>query len=308
MRTLLPLITIGLITTAAHGLQITLDYTYDTNSFFSGDNAYRRIYLEEAAKVYERLLVDELSAIQPTAPNTYTQYIYNPGDGSTTTVVDRPVAANEVIIYAGGFDLGGTTLGRGGYGGWEGYGTQSFFETVNRGQGSVTGETADDFANWGGFMTFNTTAPWYFDDDVDTVEDFAGRFDFYSVAVHEFGHVFGLGTAASWKNLIDDNNLFQGENSIALYGSAVPVNSTGGHWANGVTSETLDGETQEVIMDPDIAANVRKYLTRLDIAGLDDLGWEIHPDYVVAVPEPRTYALLAGLSVLGIVSYRRRRL
>ncbi|MCB1103839.1 MAG: PEP-CTERM sorting domain-containing protein, partial [Cephaloticoccus sp.] len=57
---------------------------------------------------------------------------------------------------------------------------------------------------------------------------------------------------------------------------------------------------QETAMDPDIAANQRKYLTELDLAGLQDIGY-------TAVPEPATLALLAGAGALGLAVRRRRR-
>jgi hypothetical protein len=65
----------------------------------------------------------------------------------------------------------------------------------------------------------------------------------------------------------------------------------------------LDGTSQEALMDPDIAAGVRKYLTSLDLRAMQDIGYVTN---FTAVPEPSTYALGAG--VISVVwAWRRRR-
>lgn len=279
------------------------DYTYDTQNFFSGPNEGRRAYLEAAALVFEPVLIDSLTAINPTGPNTYTQSFLHPGTGGTATATDVFVAADTVLVYAGGQALAGNTLGQGGPGGFSASGFSSFFSTLARGQGTVSGETATDFGRWGGSITFDNDRSWYFDDDVSTMESTGGLPDFYSVAVHELAHLLGFGTADSWDNLVDGSNFFQGSVSVAIAQGAVSVNNTG-HWAEGTMSETIFGNAQEAAMDPTILQGTRKYFTLLDYAGLDDLGWELN---WALIPEPRSTGLLAGLAVLGL-AWRRRQM
>jgi len=54
-------------------------------------------------------------------------------------------------------------------------------------------------------------------------------------------------------------------------------------------------------MDPDLTVGTRKFFTDLDFGGMDDLGWDVTP-----VPEPQTYALVAGLGLLVFSLCRRR--
>ncbi|KAF0095237.1 MAG: peptidase M10A and M12B matrixin and adamalysin [Puniceicoccaceae bacterium 5H] len=296
---------LSLATASLSAITFTFDYSYDSNDFFSGANVGRRAYLEQAGSLFESLLTDNFSAISPGGSLTYTQQFSNPGTGEVQSATDVPVAQDEIIVYAGGRDLGGSTLGRGGPGGWNASGNSSFFSDIRRGQGDTIGATADDFGVWGGSISFDSDSSWYFDDDISTVESFAGQYDFYSVAIHELGHLLGMGTADSWDNLIDGGNFFTGAKSMEVYGGPVPLQSSGGHFSSGVESETIAeaATAQEAAMDPDIASNVRKYFTLLDVAALDDLGWDI--DYA-NVPEPRTTALLGGLAALGLIAFRRR--
>ena len=83
-------------------------------------------------------------------------------------------------------------------------------------------------------------------------------YDFYSVAVHELGHVLGFGTAGSYSTRVQ-NGQFNGPAVIALTGSSQAV-TTDGHWASG-----LSYGGQEAAMTPNIATGVRKQFTELDL-------------------------------------------
>jgi hypothetical protein len=54
-------------------------------------------------------------------------------------------------------------------------------------------------------------------------------------------------------------------------------------------------------MDPTLTTGTRKFLTVLDLAMLEDLGYT-----VAAVPEPASYGLMMGLGALGCLVARRR--
>jgi hypothetical protein len=289
------------VSNSTHGqVSISFDYTYDASGFFTQS---RRDLLNLAATSLSSRLGDSLSAIAPGGVNSWDASFPNPATGNQQTVNNLSISANSVVVFVGGRDLPGSTLGIGGPGGFSASGTQNWIDTLSaRGQpGETTGATATEFGPWGGAVTFDTAASWYFDSDPSTVESFGSLNDFYSVALHELGHVLGIGTADSWTSRISGGN-FIGPVSMSLNnGNPVPLADTG-HWQNGLQS-TLPGTPilQEVAMDPSLTVGTRKFFTDLDYAGLDDVGWDVTP-----VPEPYQYALVTVLGLLGFAVGRRR--
>ncbi|WP_269522771.1 hypothetical protein [Coraliomargarita parva] len=289
-------------------IQIVLNYDYDSEGFF--DQAGAKEAMRAVADYYEALLHDELAAITPEGSNTWTAYFYHPGNGDLVAINDLAVPANTLIVYVGGYDLG-VPLGRGGPGGYWLSGTSSFGEAVvGRGQAGALGVTPTDFGPWGGALTFSTAYDWNF-----LIDERAGdsTFDFVATALHEMGHLLGVGTSESWEAQIDEADLFHGPNSVASFGAPVPVqeaaapsesdpNPNHGHWQN-------DGVCQAPLgYDPDNPLNVLSLthgsfgaphavdqiarmdpsscpfysssilvMTDLDLAGLIDIGWELKP-------------------------------
>jgi len=265
---------------SADAFSISFDYRFDSNNFF---DAAKKNVLDSAAAFFESRITDTLDAIQPGPSgsgfnNTFTASFSNPGTGATQDVVDLTVPADTLIVFVGGRSLSGGTLGQGGPGGYSAGGSQAFLDTVTtRGQAGVSDDT--DFAPWGGAITFDndSSTNWYVDDDTTTDEAFAGS-DLYSVALHELGHVLGIGTANSWNNKIV-NNQFTGAASTAVAGGNIPTQSGGGHWAEGTSSVIVGTNTaQEAAMDPTITTGTRKRFTDLDVAGLQDIGWQVQAD------------------------------
>jgi hypothetical protein len=137
-------------------------------------------------------------------------------------------------------------------------------------------------------------AYWHFD---HTAPVPAGKFDFYSVALHEMIHTLGFGTSDTWDAQVSGTN-WLGANVIALTGSGADL-VTGGHITASVASfRLIDGAMQEAAMDPSLLRGTRKTLTQLDLAFLRDLGY-------VTVPEPSAAVLLAV--ALLFTSQRRSR-
>ncbi|WP_051906688.1 matrixin family metalloprotease [Methylomarinum vadi] len=274
---------IGMTSIRADAITLQLDYSYDNNHFF--DTPLKRGVLNSAASYFESRISDRLGAIASTNSNRFTATFVNPSTGRTTELQDFDVAADTLVVFAGGRDLGGSSLGVGGPGGYSISGTQQYFDaSISRGQGdgtiiSVSGDTAYDFAPWGGSITFDTDSAWYFDSDIGTVENIGPQNDFFSVALHELSHLLGFGVSDSWYNQVTEG-VFTGDNTNSVYGSDVPLSVGGAHWQDGTIS-LVDGIDQKAAMTPSIIRGSRKYFTDLDLAGLQDVGWQIS-----AVPVP----------------------
>ena len=254
---------------------LAFDFTRDTNGFFSDPTlgAVRTGLLESAATYFESIIIDELTAITSISTNQFNAVFTNPGSGNSETINGFSVVANTLTIFVGGRSFGGNTLGQGGPGGFGVSGTQAFVNNaVSRGE---VGVGTTDFAPWGGSLAFNNESNWYYDPDVSDNSIFgisAGESDFYSVALHEIGHVLGLGTSGAWNSNISGGN-FTGTNVTAANGGVSP-SASGGHFAEGTTG-TVNGVSQEVAMDPSILTGTQKKFTNIDIAALQDIGWDL---------------------------------
>ena len=288
------------LTGTAQAFTIQFDYSYDGGFF--GDTQ-RRDILQAAGSYFESRIRDDLNAITSTpgaGGNNFSAKFNRPDTGAELTLDRYSVAADTIVVFAGGRNIG--SLGVGGPGGYSVSTNPSdpdfMLNVETRGEtGPTTGPTATDFAPWGGAITFDTGANWYFDDDPATDEAFSG-FDFYSVALHEIAHVLGYGTSDSWFNQISGGS-FDGAASSSLFGGPVPL-ADAGHWQEALTS-TIDGAgSQEVQMDPNVANGQRKHFTDLDLAGLSDIGWEIS-----AVPLPAAVYLF-GAGLVALVGFGRR--
>lgn len=280
--------------------QITFVYNYDfdTNDFFADPD--RREALEAAGTAISSRLNDPLAAITPGGSNTWTAFFFDPATGDLTSSTDLSIAEDTILVFAGGRTLGGGTLGEGGPGGFSASGSGSFLTSVaTRGQPGAAFPEQSDVAPWGGSVAFDDSVNWHFDLLTDPASN---QFDFFSVALHEIGHLLGLGIAipgsddTSWENHIIGND-FVGPTTgtRALFTPGLD------HWAQGTMSVLPLGGDQEAAMDPDIAMGERKFFTVLDFAALDDIGWDVTP-----VPEPSAYAL-AGSGLCMLVLFGRRK-
>lgn len=277
---------------ALANIDIVFDYSYDISGsgFFTGANNSRQSLLNSAASVFETRFEDTLTAITSSDGNAFNPSFFNPSSGSSTTLSNYSIAADKIIVFVGAYNLGGGTLGQGGPGGFSASGSQIFLDTASsRGEPGALGTPTSrtDFGPWGGSLSFNSSSAFYFDTDITTDADISG-FDFYSVAVHELGHLLGFGTANSYYNRVS-GGVFTGPAVTALTGSSQAVTNDG-HWATG-----LSYGGRETAMTPAIAAGVRKQFTELDFAAMKDIGWAVS-----AVPEAETWGMMiAGLGLLG---------
>jgi hypothetical protein len=235
------------------------------------DNPDALTALEFAVRAFEPL-TDSLSAI-PASPG-WTATFTNPESGSSgATASNLAVPANTLILYAGGWDMPGNQVGE------AGPGTANL--SLSRGQGTIVGASAFDFATWGGSIAFDTLsndAPrnWHFG---TFTRPGPGQVDFLTIAFHELAHVFGFGIAASFENLVS-NNQFQGAATVGLTGTTVGL-AVGTHWVSGTTSPPY-AEQLPAALTPSLFLGRRTPLTPLDYAALKDLGWQV-PDKLLGL-------------------------
>jgi len=266
-------------------VQIQFDYRFDSSGFF--DAPERRAVLNAAANEFSSRLTDSLSPIISSGSNTWNALVIRPDTGTMELLADIMVPANTVTIFVGGRSLGTDLLGIGEVGGLSLQGAADWRELVRaRGQ---SGAPFNDFGPWGGSIGFdsNPATDWYFDPDPLSLDDLPPETDdFFTVAQHELGHLFGIGFAASW-SLQSESGLFAGPNSSLVFEGPVPLDSSGNHWADGTISRVFGTDVvQETLMAPELAPGTRKFLTDLDMAGLRDIGWTV-------VPEPEVVVLFA---------------
>ena len=254
-------------------VHVRIDYSLDTNSFFN--TQAKRDLLQQAADLVARWFRDELLSITPGGGDSWDAVLDHPANGLSHEITNLSVAANEVVLFAGGRDMT-DALGRGGPGGFQSRGSASWSDRV-RYRGQAQG--GSDFGPWGGAITFDTNpaSPWHFG---TSTTGLAGANDFYSVAAHEVAHLFGFGTSDTWNDLTT-GGFFTGAAANALYdgSGSVPVAPEDAHFAEGIRDEG-----REVAMDPQITVGTRRLLTPLDYAALDDIGWSMPPRVAASLP------------------------
>jgi hypothetical protein len=268
-------------------IQLEFDYRYDTSGFFSDPE--RKSALEAAASHYESILLDTLAEIRvpPLTNNQWTAQFTQPATGQLASLDNLRVGADQLIIFVGARNLDGESIGFGGPGGYEVSGTMAWVETVStRGEANTQGDGATDFAPWGGSIAFDTTLStgspriWSFD---TAAQPPAGHTDFLTTAIHEIGHVLGFGTGSSFTHWVDENSgTFTGPASQMENNGSIPLNSDNAHWAEKVRGANREtGLPVETSFDPTQSSGARKLLTRLDLAALEDIGWEIRPEPLI---------------------------
>lgn len=250
---------------------IQFNYDFDTNGFF--DDPFRRELLELAADSVLRWR-DDLDAIlpDPEAGNTWTATV------EFNFLPNLVVPADTITVFVSGNNFGnegtlalthpGEILLIEGSTDWE--------ETVRaRGESGAALEPMEedtDFGPWGSLIYFNADRQWHFGKSTDGL---ANNFDFLSVAMHELGHVLGVGPAGSWQDRIVDGK-FTGEHALATGSPNNPDLElhNGGHYLAG-TESFVAGELQTAAMDPFFSKGERKLFTDLDFSTLEDIGWDV---------------------------------
>jgi len=232
---------------------VSIDYSYDSHGFF--DSVERRDSLQSALDSVVSQLSDTLQSISPRKRNNWRAHFIDPSTGSDTFVLNQKIESNQLVVYAGGRDLG-SSLGEGGPGGYTASGNGKWIKRVEtRGEGQP--------APWGGSLAFNTDIPWHFGETTSGLT--MSRFDFRSVAVHEMTHLLGFGASAVFDAQVVDG-MFAGQNAASEFGGPVPLSPSWGHWSPNLVDSAMDSR---------LSSGKREPLSRLDRAALVDIGWEI---------------------------------
>jgi hypothetical protein len=253
-------------------LTVQLDFSLDANNFF--DTSSKRSVLQAAVNAAVAPYGDHLAAINPTPllGNTWTATVTNPATGATTNFTNPTVPEDTLIIFVGARDI--SALGVGGPGGFSSSGNSDWNSLVaSRGENNVSGSSATDFGPYGGSIVFDSSPSggWYFGTDPAGIN---GKNDFYSVALHEMTHVLGFGTSAAFSARIKSGKFTGPSAALAYDGDGdVPLAGDNSHWASGTKDNGV-----EAGMDPELTTGQRKLLTPLDLAGMDDIGWDVPID------------------------------
>lgn len=252
---------------------LQIDYTYDTGFFKNNPDA--RAMIERVARELGNSLNANLAAIAPGSGNTWTATFYNPVTGAQTSVANPTIPANTLKIYVGARVIPGAEGGFGGAGGYILSGSSTWNSaTLTRGH--------NGYAPWGGSITFDSSDDYFFGQTTSGLT--ASKVDFYTVAMHEMGHLLGIGTSAQWNAKVSGAS-FVGASARSTYGQAIPLSPDRAHWADGVT---VGGKP--TVMDPILPRGTRVTWSSLDVAALRDLGWGATaiPSSPVVSPPPAT--------------------
>lgn len=323
--TRLSLVTI-LTAQSLSALTIQIDYSLDTNGFF--DLPERRVAMEAVADRWSAIITQELLEVA-TADNSRDDRIgfIHPGTGASYQISSAAgpesdalvragaspaneyrngisIPADTILIFAGGRSISSAGLG--------GTGTGANFTSVFSDPNSVLNRGFNVGSGsqpvWGGTVTFDIRRNWNF----ALEEPFDSGTDFYTIAIHEVGHVLGLAVNFNDFQALVSNGSFMGENAAAGVTGGAPgglrledgtaatePNGLGGvvnpHWEDGTYQSPIfaagnpnyagtvgEGNPQDLAMEPiaNFTNRVRRIeVTRAEVGALQDMGYDVVSEF-----------------------------
>ena len=300
-------------------LSFIVDYRYDTNDFF--DTQEKRDAMQAVVDRWGAIIDQNLTEVNLVDDNRDARIGFtHPGFGTSFQVSSAEsqatdalagstsdsaipdeyrgawsIPADTMIIYAGGRSLGSDGVGGTG----TGLNFTSIFDdpvsVLNRGFNVGFGF----LPVWGGAISFDTGTSWHF--DLTTTAP-AGESDFYSIALHEIGHVLGLSTQwDDWEANVDLETFeFMGANAVAALNAdngtsateLVLESSQNPHWRDDEYDSIIfpagdpvylgtvgEGNLQDLLMEPiaNFFTGVRDRfeVTNIDVGALQDIGWSV---------------------------------
>ncbi len=242
---------------------IELDYRFDDAGFF--DDPERRYVLEQAAARWGQIFVGGYPSV-PAGTPLRSRDPEQPGEPSATFSLEIDI--DDLIVFVGCSTIDGPS------------GTTAMANHAAAINTVPNGALREElrqryegpiFQPWTGWISFDCDEPWFFDQTLDTEDDIPGsQSDFWSVAMHELGHVLGFGTSEVFFTLRKTDPMrLVGPAAMAAHGDEVPLNTSGLH-----LNSSLISDGRSTLLDPSRPGGTRTPPTSLDIAVLSDLGHE----------------------------------
>jgi len=269
-------------------IDIIFDYSYDTGNYFGDEQRY---IMEQVAYAFEsRMGGTSFTSSNPadyggtSASNpqfTFTNPTTGGGasvvPGSTTSEGNVIGNADELVIFLGARSRGANPLADAGP---AGFGTGSYTPPDSWVSAMLAKNTSTHWEPKMGASSVNTDANFYYDIDLTTHADatISGKTDFYSVMVHEIGHIMGFTSSEAFKNFSSGGvagvGSWTGTNAKLEYnGQNIPLNGNP-HWGNSIVQGNVNCACHPSML-PSIGPDTRTAFSDLDFALLKDVGYTI---------------------------------
>ena len=250
-------------------LDIVFDYRYD-NGYFSS-NPDRKTALEHAAKVWESIITSPREVAGGTTLNMRKSYTIAETE---TIALEEGIPGFLIFVYAYDFSLEVDQGGNPSPSTAKAVG--SSFSTPN--VGALYLNTNTEQSN-----------SWFFDATPETANDLPSKthYDFVETAIHEIGHILGILRSYQAPFITTDadgQEFFDGPAVRKVNdGEPLPLEKDSSHILAGFTSEKylpMPNLDRLSMHSSNVIQGFRSMLTPLDVAMLDDIGYDVNYDAI----------------------------